>query len=281
MVSSSLSMSSVAIMPKYVFGCNGSIPNSMHMIEEKKFIYIAGHNIVVHNLDDPLNQQFIPGSDWMDGINRIAVSPGEPVKFVAMCERGKRAQVTILEDLRKKRIIPDPHLSHEFVTAKQFLSCAFSPKNIAQHLITFSDDMRLIFWQWDTGKMLTHIDLTVTDSLANPLSFQCSIQSVLTDLVCVVTGTDMYKFMRTPDLSSFDVHHTQLRPPREGISTDYTCHVWTKDTMQLVVCTAKGDIMLVNHSGEFQLFIPGAPEGVCIDTILAYSHGFIVGGEGG
>ena len=78
-------------MPKYVFGCDGRIPSSLHMIDDTKFIYIAGHNLIVHNLDDPLNQNFIPGSTWMDSINRVAVSPGEPAKYMAMCETGKRA----------------------------------------------------------------------------------------------------------------------------------------------------------------------------------------------
>ena len=104
----------------------------------------------------------------------------------------------------------------------------------------------------------------------------------MTDLVCVVTGTNTYQFLRlSTDLTSFEVHHTQLRPPREDISTDYTCHVWTKDSMQLVVCTANGDVMLVNHSGEFLLYLPQSPEGNQIDCIFASSHGFMIGGENG
>ena len=91
MVQSSVSMSQVSVMPKYIFGANGKIPNAMHMIEDKKYIYIAGHNIVLHNLDDPLNQVFIPGDRNMECINRIAVSPGEPARFFAMCEKGRRA----------------------------------------------------------------------------------------------------------------------------------------------------------------------------------------------
>jgi hypothetical protein len=86
-----MSMSQVAVMPKYVFGANGKVPNGLQMIDERKFVYIAGHNLVVHNLDDPINQQFISGSPWMDSINRIIVSPGEPARYIAMLESGKRA----------------------------------------------------------------------------------------------------------------------------------------------------------------------------------------------
>ena len=51
----SLSMSAVSLHPKYVFGCEGQVTDSLHMIDETKFVYISGHNVIVHNLDDPLN----------------------------------------------------------------------------------------------------------------------------------------------------------------------------------------------------------------------------------
>ena len=129
----SLSMSAVSVHPKYVFGCDGAILDSLHMIDETKFVYIAGHNVVVHNLDDPLNQTFIPGSFWMHSINRLVVSHEEKPKYLAICEKGERAQVTIYETSNlktKKRTLPcEPNQLSEHVTnAQEFLSCAFSPK---------------------------------------------------------------------------------------------------------------------------------------------------------
>ena len=39
--------------------------------------------------------------------------------------------------------------------------------------------------------------------------------------------------------------------------------------------------MLVNHSGEFLHYLAQSPVGKSIDCIFAYSHGFMVAGEGG
>ena len=61
--------------------------------------------------------------------------------------------------------------------------------------------------------------------------------------------------------------------------------------MQLIVCTSNGDIMLVNHSGEFLQYLHFAQtleqeklnqsEGAYLNSIFAYSQGFVVGGENG
>lgn len=44
------------------------------MIDEKKLLYVAGHNAIVYNIDDPTNMQFVPGSENTECINHIAVS---------------------------------------------------------------------------------------------------------------------------------------------------------------------------------------------------------------
>ena len=59
------------------------------MTDEKKLLYVAGHNAVVYNTEEG-SQQFIPGSENTECINYIAVSPGNPSsRFIALCERGK------------------------------------------------------------------------------------------------------------------------------------------------------------------------------------------------
>ena len=97
----------------------------------------------------------------------------------------------------------------------------------------------------------------------------------------VVTGPNTYRFMKLQHgLDEFQVISTLLRPPKETTSTDYSCHAWTRD-MKLVVCTAAGDVMLVNRSGEFLMYLPESPEGKQIDSITIYSQGFILGGSFG
>ena len=51
--------------------------------------------------------------------------------------------------------------------------------------------------------------------------------------------------------------------------------------MQLVISTARGDILVCGMSGEFQIYIPDSPRGKRIDSILPYSSGLIFGGANG
>lgn len=43
------------------------------MVDDKKVLYVAGHNVVVYTLDEK-SQTFIPGTEGSEGINAIATS---------------------------------------------------------------------------------------------------------------------------------------------------------------------------------------------------------------
>ena len=138
--------------PRFVFGVNGQLNNCLHLHEEKKLVYVAGHNIVVYNLDE-CNQSFIPGSDNADMINFITLSPSG--RYIAYCEKSNegRAQVTIYEiaNRKKRKTLPEPEMDNLNIECKEFLSCAFSPTLEKQHLVTLSGegDWCAILWQWD------------------------------------------------------------------------------------------------------------------------------------
>ena len=125
---SNLNLQAVTITPKFIFGANGQIPNSLFMLDERRLLYIAGHNVVIYNTDEK-KQTFIQGSENSLGINFITVSHCK--RFLAICERGEvKAQVTIHDFTSPKvKILPENEYDHSDYTAKEFLSCAFSPKN--------------------------------------------------------------------------------------------------------------------------------------------------------
>ena len=52
--------------------------------EEKKLVYVAGHNVIVYDLEDNF-QTFIAGSENADEINFITLSPSG--RYIAICER--------------------------------------------------------------------------------------------------------------------------------------------------------------------------------------------------
>ena len=65
MVQANMSMQGVTVTPRFVFGVNGQLNNALHMHEEKKLVYVAGHNVIVYNTDEQ-HQSFIPGSENAD-----------------------------------------------------------------------------------------------------------------------------------------------------------------------------------------------------------------------
>jgi len=129
--------------------------------------------------------------------------------------------------------------------------------------------------------MLAKVDLGVVDPLDSS-AFQISLYHT-TQMVCTVTGQNTYKFFKLEDNNrAFKETHSQLVPHgRENISTDYTAHCWAKDTVQLIVSTSEGDILVCAMTGEFLLYVPGSPQGARIDCLVPYSRGFIATGEDG
>ena len=108
------------------------------------------------------------------------------------------------------------------------------------------------------------------------------------ELKIAVTGTDTFRYISvSPGDNKVTMVQTELgarAPDDHEVSTDYTCHVWTKDTNQLLICTAEGDMLLCNHGGEFIRYIPDSGNCIApnrIDSITAYSRGVIAAGEDG
>ena len=243
-----LSLQGVSLTPKFLFGVNGDIPNSLHVIEDKKLLYVAGHNIILYNIDER-TQFFIPGSENSEGINSITVSPSK--RFLAFCEIGeKRAKCTIYDitSRKKKKTLPedDEAEHHPDYSSKTFLSAAFSPKYEKHNIMTLAGDTdwTLLFWQWDMFKVLFKIKIAEMDlsSMAhlNKKHFQCSIQMLSTELYGVVTGPGTYRFLKIADnfaqadmmVEGIDTNDIQVQDVGKfkGVSTNYTCHTWSVDT---------------------------------------------------
>ena len=145
---------------------------------------------------------------------------------------------------KKKRTIPELEVENLSIQCREILGCAFSNSQEKQHLVTLcgDGDWCAILWQWDQMKMLAKMDLNIVDPI-EPMTFQISLYKV-TDLVCVVTGPNTYKYLKTEDgMRSFKEMHSQLRPyGSDDISTMYTCHCWAKDKVQLVIALSAAQL---------------------------------------
>ena len=79
-----LGLQGITVSPRFIFGVNGEIRNNLHLIEEHKLLYTAGHNVVVYSTDEK-NQYFLPGQEGTEKITAIAVSFSK--RYLAVCER--------------------------------------------------------------------------------------------------------------------------------------------------------------------------------------------------
>jgi hypothetical protein len=170
----------------------------LYIIDEKKLLYVAGHNVIIFNPEEG-TQYFIPGSENVEAINFITISPAK--KFLAICERGEtRAQVTIynLQTRKRQKVIPEIDQEVDYKT-KEFLGVAFCPKDEKRHIVTLcgEPDWCIILWQHDIFKMLAKINLNIVDPIAN--TFQISEFNVSTHLVVAVTGPSCFQYFKVND----------------------------------------------------------------------------------
>ena len=47
-----LGLQGVTLTPRFMFGVNGQIRNNLYVVEEKKLLYVAGHNVIIFNVED-------------------------------------------------------------------------------------------------------------------------------------------------------------------------------------------------------------------------------------
>ncbi len=162
-------------------------------------LYVAGHNVIIFNPEES-SQYFIPGSENVEAINFITISPAK--KFLAICERGEiKAQFTIfnLQTRKRQKVISLAELTEYDLKAKEFLGVAFCPKDEKRHIVTLcgEPDWCVLLWQHDVFKMLARINLSISDPIAN--TFQISEFNVSTHLVVAVTGPQCFNFMKIND----------------------------------------------------------------------------------
>lgn len=120
----------MTVTPRFSFGVKGELRNSLHIVDDKKLLYVSGHNVIMYNIDEQ-SQYFIPGCDNTERINKISLS-NYGSNFLAICQVAERAHCTIYDIDSRKRVntltaARDPE-RYDF-TCREFLDASFSPKN--------------------------------------------------------------------------------------------------------------------------------------------------------
>jgi hypothetical protein len=164
------------------------------------------------------------------------------------------------QKFRKK--LPDQEHECNDYFSKEFLACAFSVKSEKNHLVTLTGepDWLIILWQWDKTKILASYSVGVQQPSAFMGNYQLSFNPYENCSV-VLSGPSIYKYYQVKELSEFVEQHHQLNNKDREVSTNYSCHQWMDQdgSLRLILCTAEGDIMALENSGDFQAYLTDCP----------------------
>ena len=152
------------------------------------------------------------------------------------------------------------------------MSLAFSPDS--KGLITQggAPDWMLVYWVWEKAKVGA---VAKTTNANNNAIFQCSFNPIDPTVICV-TGDGICRFLRITE---------QTLKPLPGAMGKrepqmYLCHAWMSEE-RVVVATDTGELLLLD-AGELKAVLAAAPaDGNSIDSIVAYTKGFVCGADGG
>jgi hypothetical protein len=292
-----LNLQGVSVSPRFIFGVNGKIRNSLYRVDEHKLMYVAGHNVCVYSTDEK-NQYFLEGSEGVEKITAVAMSPSK--RYVAICQRAAKAKCIIydIHTQKLKQTLPDQDIETDDYEAMDFLSASFPVKNENTQMITLTGapDWMVLLWDIDNIKVLSKINIGLSGFTAqinakggvaeeepdhnlmcsyNPLELTGEPSRV------IVTGNDTFYMFKIVD-DQLETELTQVNNKDREITTRYSCHGWTNDGM-LILATEEGEIIVCEGSGQYEGYVslPPGYDGK-IDAILTadFPRGFIISTEG-
>ncbi len=270
-------ISSYGITPQFIFGVRADIRDALHFWDERKLVYVAGHNVVDYNLEENL-QKFYSPMEGSVSITALTMSSQRALMAFAETQKAKGPIIHIYDKTQRKRrsLIPTT------VQATNVLCMAFATTKEERNILVLygPPEYALIYWRWDSSICEAILPLNA------PVEFaKCSF-SPADPTICVLTGLKVFMFMRIEprgesksDALVFNVLKSAIKgndnvePPH---SHEYVTHCWTNDS-SLVVGTDKGELLLLDAAGQYvsMLKLPSR-----IDCLATYSRGIVAGCEG-
>eukprot|EP00217_Crustomastix_stigmatica_P010708 CAMPEP_0183813298 /NCGR_PEP_ID=MMETSP0803_2-20130417/52843_1 /TAXON_ID=195967 /ORGANISM="Crustomastix stigmata, Strain CCMP3273" /LENGTH=1181 /DNA_ID=CAMNT_0026058151 /DNA_START=28 /DNA_END=3573 /DNA_ORIENTATION=- len=261
-------MAMSTLLTRHVFGLKGDVADNVHFVDESTVVYPSGHNTVLYHVEQKM-QKFIPGTADTEGITALALSSSR--KFVAVAERAEKGMITVydLHTLKRRKV-----LSTNDVGSKEYVSLSFSPDGKLLAAQGGAPEWRLVLWQWEKSKVAYPI-VTTTNNASAPL-YQVLFNPQDPSTVSVA-GNGVFRVYKAAD--------TNLKPLPAPLQKrepqNYTCHCWLPDDRErVVVATDNGDLLLID-AGEVKATLPGPGDGNSIECVVAYSKGFVCGGDNG
>ncbi len=262
-----------ALRLHHVFGLKGDVKDNIQYVDESEVIYPSGRSVVAYNMEKK-TQRFIQ-SDPSGGLNRITAialsnTANSKTKYFAVAETGDRAQIWVYDAASHKRKIKAPLVCTE-MASREWVSLAFSPDGKQLLAQGGSPDWTLVNFQWEKGKPL---QMAQVSNQTGASMYQCSYCPMDPTCVCV-TGHGILRFLRL-EANAFKSIQFNMgkREPQ-----NFLCHAWLDD--RVLVGTDSGELLLFDN-GDFHGVLPSSPaNGKSIDSIAAYSKGFVCGCDEG
>jgi len=267
---------------KNIFGLKGDVKDNVHYIDETRVVYPAGYNIVSYNVEKK-SQKIVNMGQGNGDINStgdlsaMTVSqfkhPHTKGKLLAVAEKGSdinRSRISIF-DLQTLKRRGKTVLESKDVLSNEYVSMSFSPD--CKFLLTQggAPDWMLVNWQWEKGRPLQYARVSNQQGAAIHAVSYCPTDPTV---VCVV-GNGILRFLHLEQNEFKSIPFSMgKREPQ-----NYLCHCWMDD--RILVGTDTGDL-LVFEKAEFRGVLETSPsDGKSIDSIAAYSKGFVCGCDEG
>ena len=263
------------MLRRFVFGAQSDAKDSVVALDESTVAWSGGRYIVFYNTQYA-TQDFIACSEQCDHITALAVTNNR--RSLAVAESGDVPAIAIYEPQTKKR--------KRFLTlpagtelgSREYVAMGFSADG--RYLVAQGGfpDWNTVLWSVERGR---HLAIIAASDRTNPsqdrrIINQCSISPKDPAVVCV-SGKGIFKLFRYGNGEFFQLPWQLGR----GESINCLAHVWLPPEDRIICSTDNGDLLLVEN-GEYMHQLPLSPsDSLSIDTLIAYSKGFICGGDMG
>jgi len=261
----------VQLSHRHVFGMKADVRNNVHYADETLIIYPAGTNTILYKADEK-TQRFFQGSEGAESITCLAVNPSK--RYLAVAEKSPEgASVTgfDLVTLKKRKSFTYPDAD-----CREIVWVAFSADNkylLAQMGLSPSGkhDWTLVYWLWDKARPMGAVKAS---NAQNAPIRECSFHPSDSSIV-VVIGDGIFKIFQLKDGAFKPVSGNNAK------SLNYLCHDWLSED-KMLVCSENGEYSIFDGTGEMLMVLPGSPlEPRAATCVIAYSKGFITGGDDG
>lgn len=250
-----------------MFGLKGDVSGNIAYLDDTTVVYPCGHNLVKYNTETR-TQEFVPGTPGSLGFTAMATytaGSGSKKQYTAFAEMGERPTITVYDwgkSVRKRHI---NNLGD--VGSALFTSMSFSGDGKFLIVQGGPPEWLLIYLAWDKAKVVATVKSSNT---AGSDIHQADCNPMDPTVVCV-SGDHVLKLFRVADNTFKPLPMNLKRDPQT-----YLCHSWLTDD-RMVVCTDSGEILLFEGNEFRTVLITSPSDGNSIDSVTAFSKGFICG----